>query len=222
MSKYVIHACPDRMDYVNNYLVPSMQEQGIKEEQIDIRCDKYGRGNLDQCMQIFSVMVGDGGAWHLQDDVLICRDFRERTEAVGEDIVVCGFVWGRDENINNVGYVNPGNMWWSFPCIYIPNHLALECSQWFYTRGRHDPKYTSWLASKRYDDLFFREFLKVYHTEEKVLNMKPCLVDHVDYLIGGSVVNKQRDEDQIRAYWFEDEDLVDELEKKICSNMPEE
>ena len=48
-----------------------------------------------------------------------------------------------------------------------------------------------------------------------VLNLKPCLVDHVDYLIGGSVVNNNRKEKNVRAVWFDSLDLVDELEERL-------
>ena len=215
MSKYVIHACPQRMWYVEEYLVPSLREQEI--ENIDIRVDKFKRGNLEQCMQIFSIMTGDGGTWHLQDDVVICRDFKKRTEEleIGNNIV-CGFVWKNDASLTKTGYVPLSNMWFSFPCIYIPNHMALECSNWFFTRARYDAKYTSWLSTKKYDDLFFLEFLKIHYPDVQVLNVKPNLVDHVDYLLGGTTVTATIPlNEHVRATYFEDTDLVDELEKKI-------
>ena len=186
MSKYVIHACPDRMWYVNGYLIPSMKEQGINE--IMVKCDKGHYGCLENCMQAFMGMYGPGGAWHMQDDVLVCRNFKERTEEFKSGIV-CGFVFEYDEWLKYTGTVTPEHMWWSFPCIYIPNELARECAKWFYTEARKNPKYEFYLKSGKYDDYFFLEFLKERYPKYQVLNLKPCLVDHVDYLIGGSVVN---------------------------------
>ena len=213
MIKYVIHACPKRLDYVKKYLIPSMEAQGITN--IDLRCDNYNLGNLSKCMEIFESMRSDGGAWHIQDDVVICRDFKERTEQFASDNVVCGYSWDKDENLSYVGLVEPQHMWWSFPCIYIPNSLARECAVWFDRFAKDDPKYVLWAAAKRYDDFFFQEFLKERYPDDKVLNLKPNLVDHVDYLIGGSIVNVTRRDEQVRAAWFEDLDLVEALEKKF-------
>ena len=58
MAKYVIHACPERMWYVDNYLIPSMRGQSIHN--IDVRCDNEHIGCLESCMQIFKSMDGDG------------------------------------------------------------------------------------------------------------------------------------------------------------------
>jgi hypothetical protein len=205
------------MWYVEDYLIPSLKEQNI--ENIDVRVDKFNRGNLEQCMQIFSIMTGDGGTWHLQDDIIICKDFKMRTEQFTSD-VVCGFVWDRDTNKEKIGYVSLSDMWFSFPCIHIPNKMALECSQWFFNKARYDQKYMSWVAGKKYDDLFFREFLRIYYPDQKILNLKPNLVDHIDFLLGGTTVpgSIQRGE-QVRAQYFEDLELVDELTKKIGKEL---
>ena len=216
MSKYIIHACPGRMRYVENYLVPSMKKQDIGD--ISIKCDDNHRGCLDSCMQIFMSTYGDGGAWHMQDDVVICRDFKKRTEDYdGYDGIVCGFAYIKDENANHYGLVQPSKMWWSFPCIYIPNNIARECAKWFYTKGRNDSKYAKWTNSNKYDDAFFKEFITLSYPDISVLNMTPNLVDHVDYLIGGSIANKLRSY-QTRSKYFEDLYLVDELEKKLQLN----
>ena len=217
MAKYVIHSCLQRKDYVENYLVPSLEEQGIDD--YTIMCDRYKLGNLIKCMEIFSNMRGDGSTWHLQDDIILCRDFKKRTEQYDNEIV-CGFGWENDENITNTGYVNCSQMWWSFPCILIPNELARECATWFHRVASNTPKYDIWIASKKYDDYFFLEFMKSNYPEMKVLNLKPSLVDHVDYLIGGTTVNgiSRQKYKQVRANWFEDKDLVEELEKKLENN----
>ena len=155
MAKYVIHACPQRMWYVNNYLIPSMEEQGIEE--IEVACDKGHIGNLEKCMQIFSQMSGYGSAWHMQDDVAICHNFKERTEQFDPSIVVCGFAYKLDENYHYIGETIPKHMWWSFPCIQIPNKLARDCSQWYYGRAQKDLKYKSWKRENKYDDAFFKD-----------------------------------------------------------------
>ena len=213
MSRYIIHACPQRMDYVDKYLIPSMKSQGISN--IDLRCDDCDIGNLSKCMEIFESMRGDGGSWHLQDDIVICRNFKSITEQYDDGkTVICGFVWDLDENVNYTGYVSPEHMW-TFPCVYIPNRLARECADWFYSSARDNPKYKLWAMEGRYDDFFFQEFLINKYPNDKVLNLKPNLVDHVDYLIGGTLVDKWRKHEQVRSAYFEDLDLVNALEKEF-------
>ncbi len=84
MPKYMIHACLARMWYVEEFLIPSMLEQGIEWESITIWNDAQRRGNLIACMDSFLSLAGsDGGTWHLQDDVIICRDFASLFEGGG-------------------------------------------------------------------------------------------------------------------------------------------
>lgn len=212
MSNYIIHACPDRMWYVEDYLVPSMKEQGIKN--VSVRCDENGVGNLENCMQIFQSLPDEGGTWHMQDDVLICRDFRKRTEKLTYG-VICGFVSETDQNVEYDGFVISTYMWWSFPCIHIPNKLAKDCANWFYNSVRTNMNYDYLVKEGKNDDWFFKEYIRIFDPSYQILNLSPCLVDHVDYLIGGTTINKERKNQHVMAKYFEDRDLVDELEKKI-------
>ena len=213
MSKYVIHSCPERMWYVEQYLVPSMKDQGMTG--IIVKCDNNHVGCLESCMQIFMTTYGDGGSWHLQDDVIIGMDFKEQTEKYVSGIV-CGYCWNKDDNLAKTGNVTPHDMWWSFPCIYIQNNLVRECAKWFYTDARYQFKYQDWVKANKFDDAFFKEFMELYYPDYNVINLKPNLVDHIDYLIGGSSVNGIRLDKQTRAQYFKDLDLVDELAKKLC------
>lgn len=209
--KYIIHACLPRMWYVRNYLIPSLKEQGI--DNIRIECDLLKVGCLESCMQIFKSLRTDGSAWHLQDDVIICRDFKKLTEQYA-DGVVCGFCYTKDY-VENVGYVAPSSMWWSFPCIHIPNRFARECADWYYSSVKYNRQYSKWVTEKKFDDAVFAEFMKLFYPDEKVLNLVPNLVDHIDYLIGGTTINQIRREKQTRSAYFKDLDLVLELEKKL-------
>ena len=209
--KYVIHACPERMWYVTEYLVPSLQAQGLTD--IEVRNDKYHLGCLHHCMQIFASMEGDGGAWHMCDDVIICRNFRKLTERE-PDGIVCGFVWERDLQ-KKTGMVSLSDMRWSFPCIYIPNYLARECAEWYFNYAMHDTQYATYVSQRKFDDLMFLEFLKTHYPNRKVRNHEKSVVDHIDWLIGGSLVNQDRTWKIVRAQWFDDKDLVDELAEKL-------
>lgn len=212
--KYMIHACPQRMWYVNDYLLPSMQAQGIKD--IEIWNDTEGKGNLLACMEAFRACgEREGGTWHLQDDVLISRDFAERTRAP-VDGVVCGFgCQNSGPSMQERGRVPMVFMWYSFPCIYIPNDLARECAAWFFEDAIRRTQYAAQVSDRKHDDWFWREFLLERHKDLWVINLVPNLVEHVDYLIGGTMINQQRRIQINRSAFFKDLDLVEELKSKI-------
>ena len=90
MSKYLIHTMPKRMWYVCGYLIPSMVSQGIDRDDIKIFNDVHHLGCLHACMRVFSELPDEGQTWHLQDDVIISKDFKQVTETSFETIA-CGF-----------------------------------------------------------------------------------------------------------------------------------
>lgn len=215
--KIMIHACPDRMWYVTGFLVPSIIEQGIPPDDITIWNDTARNGNLVSCIESFRSCAGKpGGTWHLQDDVMICHDFAKRAKKNSGDHIVCGFCYsGYEDGIPIHGYVYPVLMWRSsFPCIYIPNEIAAEFVEWFQNDARARPIFGAWVKSGKMDDNFFHAFCVERHPNDKVLNSAPHLVEHVDYIIGGSVINTWRPH-IARGYWFEDDYLI----KELCSKL---
>lgn len=70
------------------------------------------------------------------------------------------------------------------------------------------------VGRKTGDDTFFREFLQMCHGTERFRNVKPNLVEHVDWIIGGSILSPYR-EFSARAYYWDDEELVEELKKAV-------
>ena len=212
MANYMIHAYPPRMWYVEQHLIPSMVEQGIDKDKITIYNDSKGEGNLKSCLNAFSMVNDDdGGTWHLQDDVLICKDFKQRTEQF-DDGLVCGFSSFYDIN-GKPGETDLEHMWFSFPCIRIPNQYARECAEWVNNYIIGNFVYTKYWKNGKNDDWAFREYLKTCHKNDKVLNITPNLVDHVDYLLGGGSGGKRHR--PVRAEYWEDYDLVEELERKL-------
>lgn len=210
MAKYIIHACPERMWYVDNYLVPSMKGQGIHN--IDIKCDNNHIGCLESCMQIFRSMDNeDEGSWHLQDDIIICSKFKKLTEQYNDGIV-CAFT---NVATTKIGHVKPVNMWWSFPCIRIPDHIARECAEWYYSFAKGYAKFWEWVQMKKCDDNFFKEFLIRNYPDMDILNLVPNLVDHIDYLIGGSTVNQYRGDNHITSQYFSDKHLIKILQEEL-------
>lgn len=215
MPEYIIHACHQRMWYVDKYLIPSMLRQGIERDRISLHLDVERAGNLVSCMTSFLRCSGSGGAWHLQDDVVICHDFAERTADL-DDGIVCGYCFGEfGPDIAVSGKVPAAFMWNSFPCIRIPHNLAHECAVWFWDEARHLPQYAQWVESGKHDDGFWHDFIRIRHPDLMVLNIRPSLVDHVDYLIGGTQINHDRIDKITRSTYFEDHYLVDGLKEQL-------
>ena len=216
MARYLIHACPKRIWYVEQYLVPSMIEQGIAEENIRVYNDTAKEGNLRACMRAFASCESNGGTWHLQDDVVICRDFKERTEELDRGII-CGFSSEMYDGSSHekMGTVPRNKMWFSFPCIRIPNHVARECAKWAFECIIGNPVYERYWKNGVNDDWLFRQYLKEYYPNCGATNLIPNLVDHIDWLIGGGTGKNPR-QNQVRAQYWEDEDIVKELEEKLC------
>lgn len=208
MAKYIIHACPQREWYVNDYLIPSMYKQGIAFEDISVYMDKDNLGCLESCMSAFaSVPDDDNGTWHLQDDIVLCSNFKEVTELI-DDVqdydIACGYCFEKDVHADKIGEVNAVHMWYSFPCIYISNKIAKACAEWFYNYVIHENCYGVYVRSKKHDDTLFHIFMEDYYPHARIINLFPNLVDHIDYLIGGSVINGIRPDKETHARYFED------------------
>lgn len=216
MAKTLIHACPARMWYVEEFLIPSLEEQGI--ENIDLALDDTGKGNLQACLDSFEECgKHSGDTWHLQDDVLLCHDYAERISEIEEGIVACGFCHTLFEPFNTprVGCVPAVFMFNSFPCIRIPNEVAAEFVEWYKTDARYRENYQDWVNSGIHDDGFWHDFYSEQHKDDYVLNVAPALVEHVDWLIGGSIANEWRGYICRASYW-DDEYLITELAKKLA------
>lgn len=215
----LIHACPKRLWYVNGFLVPQLLAQGAEE--IEIWNDADGLGNLHACMESFRSRRGAGGTWHIQDDVLPCRDFVSRCEK-NDDGVVSGFccdVFG-DDPLSS-GRVYAASLWHSFQCIRIPDEYARECAEWYFSGDwSESPSAELPILDKlgKGDDTFFHEFMESRHGGDTVKNLVPNLVEHIDWLIGGSVLNEFQS--VARAYFWNDEKLVAELRERLRGHVP--
>ena len=217
--RYLIHSAPVRQWYVDKYLIPSLVDQGISRDDIVVWCDTDKKGNLQACMESFK-WCGENptdGTWHLQDDIIISRKFAKTTKEYNYG-VVAGFMvreWGPDWT--KTGSQKVDQLWYSFPCIRIPDKIAGECAHWFFTdvQFRRDYKYTSRIQAKKHDDDFFLFFLQEKYPRGEIINLKPNIVDHIDYLMGGTLINQARKGTVFRACYWEDNDLVDELAKEI-------
>lgn len=198
MAKYMIHSTPKRWWYVERVLFPSMIEQGISASDIRFFNDTEGLGNLRACQKSFERLSDEGGTWHLQDDVVLCQDFKERTEALDEGIV-CGFT-AKYWYPNRTGHVIPYYMWYSFPCIRIPNAVAKDFAKWI-DRAVERVGFRDMVRAGKGDDEFFRNYILETYDDLEVLNVPENLVEHIDWLVGGSTVNSDRLGDARSAHW---------------------
>lgn len=215
MAKYLIHAVPRRMWYVNDFLIPSMLEQGIDKANIKVYNDEKGEGNLRACMNAFASCEDDGGTWHLQDDVCICNEFKTITEAVDFGLI-CGFSSEMYDGEGKIGLVDRKDMWFSFPCIRIPNNYARDCAEWVTKYIIGNPVYKDFWEGGANDDWAFRLYLKEFYTFVHAMNIAPNLVDHIDFLVGGGTGKKTRDK-QVRAQYWKDPTIVEKLAEKITN-----
>ena len=207
----LIHAVPSRMWYVEEFLVPSLRAQGLEPE---IFCDTKRIGNLKACLASFSGLTGSGDTWHLQDDVLIARDFAERAARIPAGAVVNAFAFERSgDHLDCIGSVYPPDLWNGFPCVRIPNEFAREFAEWIKT-AHHDSWQDIMIKQNRADDFLFNRYLEEQHPIHPCYNVAPNLVEHVDWLIGGSMVNEWRGY-ICRSDLWNDEELVQELKQKI-------
>lgn len=211
MAKYMIHTCKTRDWYVEKYLIPSMLKQGIKRSDIIVYLDINEKGCLEACVKSFALTAEFNceGVWHLQDDVLISSYFKEQTEN-NDSGIVCGFASKYDKEAKPGKQRGIDNIWYSFPCIRIPNMIAEHFSVWFNSYLQDDKRFEMWIRKKKNDDLLFRYFLDNYYKNIEALNLAPNLVEHVDWLIGGSIINAHRGE-IIRSIYWEEEKLVEDL-----------
>lgn len=211
--RYLIHTYPSRLWYVEQHLIPSMLAQAIASENISVFNDTERLGNLFAFIESLKGLQNEpGGTWHIQDDVIICRDFKKLTEKYDKG-VVCGYCCRDFQKTGDAGIVPIAEQWYSFPCIRIPNDMIPGFLLWF-ANNHNRVKYSSFTREKKFDDYFWKEYCRL-ECNGTALNLKPNLVDHVDYLIGGTLVNKDRLLRITRATYFQDGDLVDDLAQKL-------
>ena len=217
--KILIHAVPERMWYVNEFLIPALRAQGA--EAIEIWNDETHEGNLAACMASFAARAGDGGTWHLQDDVLPCRDFVKRCRDLDEGVVFGFCCRNFNDRLDAFGRVYAPDAWNSFQCVRIPDAYARECASWVrsmrWAKESPAPELPILWQVGKGDDTFFHEFLRCCHPTEIVENVKPNLVEHVDWIIGGSTIQWR---DYIaKAEFWDDEDLIAALRARIKARV---
>lgn len=216
----MIHGCNARRWYINDYLVPQLIKQGLPHY---IRwIDYQEEGNLRSFLNSVQFLIDYCGdrqyVWHIQDDVCLASDFGQRVRELeyNFDGIVCGFCcekWNLGY-LNKVGVTKAKNEWYSFPCIRIPNRYWKEFLEW-YQKAKGKEKLRQLAKNGKGDDSFWVRFIQERHPDDECLNLVPSLVEHVDYLIGGSQVGKRQSGARRLAYYWEDEVALKVLENKL-------
>lgn len=214
--KFLIHTLPARLWYVTEYLIPSMMQQDIKFDDIDIYIDEALEGNLKSTLRSFKKLPDDYDyTWHLQDDIIISSNFKQIVDELDlpfYNMVSCGFCSIYDKG--PAGEVTPEDMWYSFNCIKISNKYAHEFVRWVEEKERaNDPKFFLQISNNMYDDYLFKSFLMDKHPDAAVDNIAPNLVENIDYLIGGSTLCKR--EEQIHSRYWKEDDLIEQIKNKL-------
>ena len=207
---------PKRMWYVTDFLIPMLEDQGAEE--IEVWNDAEKKGNLTACMDSFAARHGDGGTWHIQDDVLPCRDFVKRCRELDQGVVY-GFCCEQfTDDPQLTGMVYQCDSWHSFQCVRIPDAYARECAAWVRSKSWEkqspNPELHVLWHQNHGDDTFFHEFMACWHGRDMIRNEKPNLVQHVDWIVGGSIISPYRGFFATADYWDDDE-LVEELKKAV-------
>ena len=193
-----------------------MIEQGIPPDNIEVWMDRNHDGNLLSCMKCFQEYGKRGsGRWHMQDDVVISSDFKEKTEQYDEGVVT-GFMRNEWQSLfPKEGRVPAVYMWNSFQCIRIPDKIVGECAEWFFTDAMYRDQYKEAVEINKMDDTLWYDFFVEKHLEDWVMNLTPSIVDHIDFLLGGSVINKWRGH-YARGDRWEDNEAFEKLKAKLA------
>ena len=211
----IIHSCKEREWYVNKFLIPKLTSLGIPGSMISSYVDEKGEGNQKSFIKSIGMVIDnymedvDSHTWHLQDDVWPANNFA-RVLLTYENIpgIICGFGTRPSSRGKVPGWTTVAGMYTSFQCIRIPNRLLLYFRDYLIKREMKGDLLDKW------DDAHFEAFMKREAPFFPVLNLSPSIVEHVDYLIGGSIVNKDRSYIP-SAIEFGDEKSMNELINKL-------
>ena len=203
--RILIHACKQREAYVREFLVPELKNQGFDD--VDVFMDP-GRGNLEAYLESYRKLPEAGYIWHLEDDVVPDSRFYWWSRGLKYfDGIICGFGAGQYYGLRDFGYcIDPGDMFLSFPCIRIPCGIIKGFLRWFDDNWK---KYADIVKSGKEIDTLFREY--VIKSRVPAFNFMPCMVEHVDDILGGSIVNPDRI--QVRAVVFDDPEQVERVRR---------
>ena len=149
----------------------------------------------------------------MQDDIIISSKFKEKTEEYDSGIV-CGFCNGF--SISRPGRVVLFDMWYSMPCIRIPGYIFKEFVEWLNDESTKNT-FRSYIEENKHDDVLFEAFMKNKYPKTLTYNLAPNIVNHIDHLLGGSIINKSRSKSTefIMSRFWDEPELLDHIEQEL-------
>lgn len=215
--RFIVRCFYPRMWYVNNFLIPSLERQNIHP---DVIMDDGRMGNLRGFVYTMDYIARlyppNDATWVLQDDVLISSRFADVARSVNKDVLTCAFAskLGDGDRVKFTGFQPMRRSWMSFQAIMIPNRYCAPFVEWFDTVVKKGDFFRKYYESNKADDFFFQRFLWEKYPNDKVLNLCPNIVEHVDGIIGDSYCNPQKIGRNVSKYWFEN-DLKNKLKEDV-------
>ena len=214
---YIIHTSPKRINFVKKYMVPCFKKYGINNMIVWNDEDMIGQLNAwTDCARWILLKKSDYiGTWHLEDDVLPCQNFKELSEKLPETAdVIQGFITeNKDFDFNGtIGLSTIKDLPYGTQCIYIPNAFLDGFVKFFdeYVKtGNYRAR--QYNCGTLYADAVLRAYLRRYHRNATLNNLDSCMVEHIDYLIGGRSVKNQKLHNT-KARKFDNYDEVKNLE----------
>lgn len=185
----LVHASPEREWYVERYLLPKIGNAKVFY-------DMEHQGNIKAYLKSFEDLPICGNTWHMEDDVIPDRSFLQWA-GVLEDFegIVCGFGATTKPEV------------YSFPCIRIPNRYIKDFLEW--VKQTDDQCVKARMELGKGIDFIFHKYWVMHKIPTYVFN--PCMVEHIDDLIGGSLINER--EKPIKAYKFVDDKAIEDLKE---------
>lgn len=203
-------------------MIPCFKRYGIKD--IQVWNDEEMKGQLkawNDCAWWILINKGDyDGVWHLEDDVIPCRNFKNISEQLAmQDIIVQGFT---TECIftgfkGKTGLISVNDLPYGMQCFYIPQKYLVGylyfVDKYVKTRLYKSKQYD---CNTLYSDNVFKGYLKRFYPNEKVNVLDDCMVEHIDYLIGGRSVRRKKTDRRARKFnnYKEVEHLKEWIEKE--------
>ena len=224
--KYMIHACKKRLWYVDNFLIPSMQSQGIRDNDIILWNDNSGKGNLYMFLKsmeaIAELLPANEAVWHLQDDVMISSDFKGVTEACSKDSVCNGFCAFERSHFGYIGWQNPKCRWLSFQATQIPVRYCAGFIDWWEDEILRKNREARRRKENKHDDHFFWLYMTEVHPNDRILNIAPNIVQHIDYMLGGSVLDNETERRISKARYWRESEAEERLSEQIKQFLKDE
>lgn len=159
------------------------------------------------------------GTWHLEDDVIPCKDFKTISETViGEgNMIVQGFITDNpfSDFKGETGILPVRYLPYGMQCLYIPNDYLkgfIYFADNYVKPGLYHKR--QYECGTLYSDNVLRGMMRKYYPNAMVNILEKCMVEHIDDMIGGRSIRKQAYTKR-KARSFDNLEEVEQLRKWV-------